>query len=39
MPVALAAHEHVWHLQAVHLEDGTRTEEYACGHCGAVDFR
>jgi hypothetical protein len=39
MPSALATHEHVWHLQAVHHEEGASTEEFACAECDAVDFR
>jgi hypothetical protein len=39
MTSALAGHDHVWHLQAVHLEEGLTTEEFACAECGAVDFR
>ena len=39
MSPALVAHEHVWHLQAVHLEEGLTTEEFACEGCGAIDFR
>ena len=39
MSTAVAAHDHVWHLQAVHLEEGSSTEEFACEACGAVDFR
>lgn len=39
MSTALAAHDHVWHLQAVHLEEGLSTQEFACADCGAVDFR
>ncbi|GAA1132420.1 hypothetical protein GCM10009606_10700 [Nocardioides aquiterrae] len=39
MSSALATHDHVWHLQAVHLEEGFSTDEFACEECGAVDFR
>ncbi|MGY2702328.1 hypothetical protein ACVW2K_001912 [Nocardioides sp. HB32] len=39
MSTGLAEHEHVWHLQAVHLEEGLSTQEFACEACGAVDFR
>ena len=39
MSATLAAHDHVWHLQAVHLEEGLTTQEFSCTECGAVDFR
>jgi hypothetical protein len=39
MSTALTAHDHVWHLQAVHHEEGSSTDEFACEECGAVDFR
>jgi len=32
------AHEHIWQLQAVLLEDGVDVRELGCT-CGAVDYR